>query len=289
MKFDKIIMNPPYNLGNKITEAVLSSLNDNGDCVCLQPLSQYKRKELYRHVDTFELADPKLFQDAVITENLCICTLNRADDNTSNYLLLLLKAADSNLTEAYKYSIGKHTMQITGGKWKSPEDFDQNLDFLDSWRITSTSHGAIPSFRKCGTYYKWNTFTYSKGDKWTNGYVCIRFPTKTAKDNFCKYAYNYNTLDERKFHLCGRMLGGVNTANMTNTYYFANNRNQHFSFNAEEQFLPVYQYADEHNKKITHIDSFAEKFLEIKYSTIAPVLKYSFINFESIFPLFSVK
>ena len=50
-------------------------------------------------------------------------------------------------------------------------------------------------------------------------------------------------------------------SNRTNTYYFANNRNQHFSFNAEEQFLPVYQYADEHNKKITHIDSFAEKFL----------------------------
>lgn len=50
-------------------------------------------------------------------------------------------------------------------------------------------------------------------------------------------------------------------SNRSNTYYFANNRNQHFSFNADEQFLPVYQYADEHNKKITHIDSFAEKFL----------------------------
>lgn len=50
-------------------------------------------------------------------------------------------------------------------------------------------------------------------------------------------------------------------SNKSNTYYFANNRNQHFSFNADEQFLPVYQYADEQNKKITHIDSFAERFL----------------------------
>lgn len=50
-------------------------------------------------------------------------------------------------------------------------------------------------------------------------------------------------------------------SNRTNTYYFANNRNQHFSFNADEQFLPVYQFADEDNKKITHLDSFAEKFL----------------------------
>ena len=50
-------------------------------------------------------------------------------------------------------------------------------------------------------------------------------------------------------------------SNQTNTYYFANNHNQHFCFNADEQFLPIYQFADEENKKITHLDSFAEKFL----------------------------
>jgi type I restriction enzyme, R subunit len=50
-------------------------------------------------------------------------------------------------------------------------------------------------------------------------------------------------------------------SNRTNTYYFANNKNQHFAFNADEQFLPIYQLADENNKKITHLDLFAEKFL----------------------------
>lgn len=50
-------------------------------------------------------------------------------------------------------------------------------------------------------------------------------------------------------------------SNRSNTYFFSNNKNQHFSFNADEQFLPVYQFADEDNKKITHLDSFAEKFL----------------------------
>ena len=45
--------------------------------VVLMPLSQYKKKELYKHVETFELADPKLFEDAVVTENLCICTLKK--------------------------------------------------------------------------------------------------------------------------------------------------------------------------------------------------------------------
>lgn len=50
-------------------------------------------------------------------------------------------------------------------------------------------------------------------------------------------------------------------SNRTSTYYFANNKKQHFSFNADEQFLPIYQLADENNKKITHLESFSEKFL----------------------------
>ena len=50
-------------------------------------------------------------------------------------------------------------------------------------------------------------------------------------------------------------------SNQINTYYFSNNNNQHFSFNADEQFLPVYQLASEENKKITHLDCFADKFL----------------------------
>lgn len=50
-------------------------------------------------------------------------------------------------------------------------------------------------------------------------------------------------------------------SNRANTQYFANNNNQHFQFNADEQFLPVYQLADANNKKITHLHDFSEKFL----------------------------
>ncbi len=50
-------------------------------------------------------------------------------------------------------------------------------------------------------------------------------------------------------------------SNKTNTYYFANNKNQHFAFNADEQFLPIYQLADEYNNKITHLETFSQKFL----------------------------
>jgi type I restriction enzyme, R subunit len=50
-------------------------------------------------------------------------------------------------------------------------------------------------------------------------------------------------------------------SNRTDTWYFANNNARHFAFNADERFLPIYQFADEANKKITYLDSFAEIFL----------------------------
>ncbi|WP_373708739.1 type I restriction endonuclease, partial [Kaistella sp.] len=50
-------------------------------------------------------------------------------------------------------------------------------------------------------------------------------------------------------------------SNRSKTFYFANNKNQHFTFNADEQFLPVYHLADEKNEKINNLFSFAEKFV----------------------------
>ncbi len=50
-------------------------------------------------------------------------------------------------------------------------------------------------------------------------------------------------------------------SNRTETYYFANNNDRHFAFDADENFLPIYQHAAEDNEKITHLDDFAESFL----------------------------
>ena len=50
-------------------------------------------------------------------------------------------------------------------------------------------------------------------------------------------------------------------SNQTSTWYFANNSPRHFAFNADERFLPIYQFADENNKKISLLDEFTECFL----------------------------
>jgi len=50
-------------------------------------------------------------------------------------------------------------------------------------------------------------------------------------------------------------------SNRDRTVYFANNNARHFAFNADERFLPVYEFADVDNKKIVHLDRFADTFL----------------------------
>jgi hypothetical protein len=53
--------------------------------------------------------------------------------------------------------------------------------------------------------------------------------------------------------LCGHFI------NRSDTWYFANNNSRHFSFNAGERFLPLYQFAGEDNKKITSSSSNLER------------------------------
>ncbi|ELP97383.1 type I restriction endonuclease subunit R [Pseudomonas syringae] len=50
-------------------------------------------------------------------------------------------------------------------------------------------------------------------------------------------------------------------SNRDSTYYFANNNARHFSFNADERFLPIYQFAALDNTKIIELDDFADAFL----------------------------
>jgi type I restriction enzyme R subunit len=68
-------------------------------------------------------------------------------------------------------------------------------------------------------------------------------------------------------------------SNSNRTYYFANNKNQHFSFNADEQYLPVYELADESNKKINYLENFAEKFL--KKCTLGEMISKYMVLVES--------
>ena len=89
--FDKVIMNPPYDIGGKIWDEV-RKVSEN--IVCLMPLAQYKANERYKYINYFEVVNNTLF-DAVITDNLCI-TISTLIKNDKTYEDFLLKSFNQN-------------------------------------------------------------------------------------------------------------------------------------------------------------------------------------------------
>ncbi|MBU2807056.1 type I restriction endonuclease subunit R [Acidithiobacillus ferrooxidans F221] len=99
-----------------------------------------------------------------------------------------------------------------------------------------------------------------------NGLPCVQIELKTlgvhprrAMEQIVEYKHDPGN-GYTKTLLCFMQLFIV--SNRDRTYYFANNNARHFAFNADERFLPVYEFAGEDNRKITQLDAFAERFLK---------------------------
>lgn len=99
-----------------------------------------------------------------------------------------------------------------------------------------------------------------------NGVPCVQIELKTlgvnprrAMEQIVDYKHDPGN-GYTKTLLCFMQLFVV--SNRDRTYYFANNNARHFAFNAEERFLPIYEFAGEDNRKITQLDEFAEHFLK---------------------------
>lgn len=98
-----------------------------------------------------------------------------------------------------------------------------------------------------------------------NGVPCVQVELKTlgvnprrAMEQIVEYKNDPGN-GYAKTLLCFMQLFIV--SNRDRTYYFANNNARHFAFNADERFLPIYEYAGEDNRKITQLDEFADHFL----------------------------
>ncbi|MDE2398312.1 MAG: type I restriction endonuclease subunit R, partial [Burkholderiales bacterium] len=99
-----------------------------------------------------------------------------------------------------------------------------------------------------------------------NGVPCVQIELKTlgvnprrAMEQIVDYKHDPGN-GYTKTLLCFMQLFIV--SNRDRSYYFANNNARHFAFNADERFLPIYEFADEGNRKITQLDEFAEAFLK---------------------------
>ena len=211
MKFNQVIGNPPYFIGNKITTEAKKHANKT---VCLMPLSCYKNKsnELWRYVESMELADPKMFADATITDNLCICTLQKDTCDVfkffedmemltfSSKLVLFYK---TNKTLPKRYSI-----QCKNNKPNFPSDYNRETDFIESIRLPNKNGGGSGYRVGNNVGYNWN-MTVGTIETLPLGLCCIQFESFNAKKNFSTWAYGD---DDR---LSNKLIYGTNNANAT--------------------------------------------------------------------------
>ena len=188
-------MNPPYNVGNKITSSTINTLC-GGKCVCLMPLSQYKSKELYRHVESMELADPKLFVDADITKNLCICTLeNKNVDKYKSYEELEMESYDPRFRAFYKYNNAHKLLEMKFHPTKGYLEYlnkNHNRIFINSVRI------AAGGYAKVGLSKDWydGKTELPIDNEGSIQIFAVEHKNKEANDNYATFVFNSGFLND---------------------------------------------------------------------------------------------
>ena len=217
MQFSGMVINPPYAIGNKIIAEVVKHLTDDGKAVVIQPLSQYKNQKLFENIESFELTDPKIFEDAAITKNLCICTNKKAKVNKYTWSTLLFNSFDKRYIKFYQWNV-EHNIGLTwkGANYKRPEYFNIDIDFVDCSRWVNEMKGS-GYHPKTGFAYAYNVIKNNFENKWGSDLAYLRLSNKQAKDNYCKYAYNYST--DKRACLASKTAAGLFVAHANEEVY----------------------------------------------------------------------
>ncbi len=218
MWFSQIISNPPYSIGNKTTTEAKKHANKT---VCLMPLSQYKSNELYRHVDKMELADPEMFVDADITNNLCICTLRKSVVNKfKTYEEMSMESYDPRFKAFYevnKQGVGDFSCTgIDSIKINKLSEYNQDTAFY----VYSRTAG--DGVHKSGYDVEYNVnksigidglpLNTSKGHNNLIGGFIV-FTKKTGKDNFTLWWYKgEGELADKAIHSMNKNIGSIEPA-----------------------------------------------------------------------------
>ena len=184
MKFDKVIMNPPYDMGGKIWDEA-RKVSEN--IVCLMPLAQYKTNERYKYINYFEVVNNHSF-DAVISGNLCITT-SQSKDNRKTYEDFLFDGFNQNYRSFYEWNRRNDKGLFFIEKRNKPyTDFDIDLDFIIGNRAVDHSH--CVSVTGKGFDYYWNVLKRGYEDTWVSELSIIHFPSKESRNNFTAFIYS---------------------------------------------------------------------------------------------------
>ena len=255
-KFDYIIANPPYAMGNELTKTVVENV-EFGKYINLMPASKYKGKELYRYVESIDKVGDN-FDDAYVGESLTITTMSKTAGTFSSFEELEIckfderfrKFYEKNLTLVATYS--KIISEIQGFRTEnSIQNFiltlDKNLDFLFINRVAD--HGVDLS----GLPFEWNINKSvepkdisfgTQGDKGFRAqYGFISFNSDIEKNNFTEFYYRNG-----KNGLMHKLIKGLNKS--SGSVELAIPRVDWSHPWTDEEILKEYGYTEEEIKEI---------------------------------------
>ena len=248
-KFDYIIANPPYAMGNELTKTIVENV-EFGKYINLMPASKYKGKKLYRYVESIEKVEDH-FEGAEVGESLIVATISKIADTFSSFEELEMCKADNKFKKFYRANINRTTSYKIGLYYTKPEkeEYSQNTDFFVYLR--AAANGVDMS----GGAFDWNNKLKSEEElqsyiiRWYESKgtcVCgqfILFNTSVEKDNFTDYWYRNGTSG-----LCHKLLKGLNKSSGTITPAIPRVDWSHPW--TDEEILKEYGYTEEEIKEI---------------------------------------
>ena len=194
-KFDYIIANPPYAMGNELTKTVVENV-EFGKYINLMPASKYKGKELYRYVESIDKVDDN-FDDAYVGESLTVATMSKIADTFSSFEELEMCKFDERFKKFYELNLSRKSLFNIGPYCSKPtkQNYSQDTDFFVYLR--AAANGVDMS----GGTYDWNNKLKSEQELMPyilrtyedrGQMVCgqfIFFSTEEEKKNFTDFWY----------------------------------------------------------------------------------------------------
>lgn len=248
-KFDYIIANPPYAMGNELTKTVVENV-EFGKYINLMPASKYKGKELYRYVESIDRVEDN-FEDACIGDSLTVAVMSKSVDTFSSFEELEMCKFDEKFRKFYEKNFSAQPTYELGPMDSKPtrNHYDILTDFFIYTRVAA--NGVDMS----GKAYNWNfklgdeseLFNTLLKDRHELGIYFwgqfLFFNSPEERTNFTDYWYRNGTAG-----LCHKLIKGLHKTG--GTVDIAIPRVDWSHPWTDEEILKEYGYTEEEIKEI---------------------------------------
>ena len=256
-KFNYIIANPPYGIGNELTKTVIENVSFD-KYINLMPASKYKSKELYKYVTDIERVEDT-FEDATVGDSLTLATLNRTAVGFNSFEELEMCKFEPKLLKFYKGNLERKNninyIYLYRQGCNTREEVREALDKLNSnyhfyMLYRTADHGihtddsALDRIWNLGTNVSPKVFDVIRqgaGYGSQGGYIF--FNSKNEKDNFTDFWYRNG-----KNGLMHKLIKGLNKS--SGTIELAIPRVDWTRKWTDEEILKEYGYTEEEIKEI---------------------------------------